>query len=105
MRQHVERVAIVTHGGVLLTLFEHVLRVPGEIHHHVETVNVVEYQPAQATHLLSSVLTMHEPIFLSTVTASRLDAAVQTQGSRKRSRDTKQSDRDGRSRFGTRIAS
>ncbi|EFH80521.1 histidine phosphatase family protein [Ktedonobacter racemifer] len=48
-RQHVERVAIVTHGGVLLTLFEHVLRVPDEIHHHVGAVNVVEYQPAQAT--------------------------------------------------------
>ena len=47
--QHLERVAIVTHGGFLLTLFEQVLRVPDEIHHHVGAVNVVEYQPARAT--------------------------------------------------------
>lgn len=47
--QHFERVAIVTHGGFLLTLFEHVLRVPDGIHHHVGAVNMVEYQPARAT--------------------------------------------------------
>lgn len=35
-------------GSILTTpLFEHVLRIPDEIHHHVGAVNVVEYQPAK----------------------------------------------------------
>lgn len=43
------RIAIVTHGKFTQALFEHVLRLQGDVNLKLSALNVIEYEPARAT--------------------------------------------------------